>query len=153
MTTTAVGGAWFAPGRRLVATLDRGTDLQEELERLALENDLALCEVTGIGSLAASTVTYYDQASQTDRELVFERPLMLLGLSGTVLRADDGMQAHCHLVLGDASGEACGGDLSPGCVVFSCEVVLTELVGPAAARVEDEATGLSHFVFGEADEG
>jgi predicted DNA-binding protein with PD1-like motif len=153
MSSAAAGGALFAPGRTLVASLDMGSDLLEEIERLARENDLALCGVMGIGSLVASNVTYYDQAVQTDRELVFERPMMLLGLSGTVLRARDGIQTHCHVVLGDALGTAYGGDLSPGCVVFSCELTLMELVGPTTARVPDKATGLSHFVFGEVDGG
>jgi predicted DNA-binding protein with PD1-like motif len=38
---------------------------------------------------------------------------------------------------------ASGGDLSPGCVVFSCELILQELAGPSMARALDPATGLS----------
>lgn len=71
-----------------LATLDRGSDLLSEIERLVRENDIDFCEVTGIGSLERAQVTYYDQAEQEDREITFERPMMLIALAGTVLRQE-----------------------------------------------------------------
>lgn len=149
MSVAAEGGAFFESGRKLVAALDKGSDLLEEIERLVRENGIAFCELSGIGSLAESRVTYYDQAAQEDREIVFERPMMLVTLSGTVLRSEGEVHCHCHLVLGDATGSAYGGDLSPGCIVYSCELALLELVGPPIARAPNAATGLSKFVFGK----
>jgi predicted DNA-binding protein with PD1-like motif len=153
VSAAAEGGAFYESGRTLVAALDSGSDLLEEIERLVRENGIVFCAVSGIGSLAESRVTYYDQAAQEDREIVFERPLMLVTLSGTVLRSDGDVHSHCHLVLGDAAGLAFGGDLSPGCIVYSCELRLLELVGPRIARAPNAATGLSQFVFGKGDGG
>lgn len=153
MNGAAEGGAFFESGRTLVAALDKGSDLLEEIERLVRENGISFCGLSGIGSLAESRVTYYDQAAQSDREITFERPMMLVTLSGTVLRSDGDVYSHCHVVLGDALGMAYGGDLSPGCIVYSCELTLLELVGPPIARVPNAATGLSHFVFGKGDGG
>jgi predicted DNA-binding protein with PD1-like motif len=131
----------------IVVTLDEGSDLLAEIEQFVRRNDVAFCRVSGIGSLAEAHVSYYDQAEQTDRELAFERPMMLTALNGTAAKLGDDVDIHCHLVLGDAQGAAFGGDLSPGCTVFSCELVLSEMVGPQIVRNLDEATGLSRLGF------
>ncbi len=135
----------FTVGRTLVITLPRGSDLLEEIERLVLESDMGFCRIEGIGSLARATMTYYDQAAQGDRQIDVDWPVMLVNAVGTALRSGAGVDVHCHLVLGDPLGVASGGDLSPGCEVFSCELILQELVGPSLTRTLDEATGLSHL--------
>jgi len=142
MSARAAHATSFAVGRTLVTTPRKGTDLLEEIERLVLENDIAFCRIEAIGSLDRAAMTYYDQSTQGDKEIDLDRPVMLLTASGTALRSDADVQVHCHLVLGDALGMASGGDLSPGCVVFSCELILQELVGPAMARALEPATGL-----------
>ena len=134
-------------GRTTLASLDRGSDLLTEIERLVRENDIDFCEVSGIGSLDQARVTYYDQVAQEDLEIAFDRPMMLIALAGTVLREGAEIQAHGHVVLGDASGAAFGGDISPGCLVFSCELILTELSGSPVTRRQDDATGLARLCF------
>jgi predicted DNA-binding protein with PD1-like motif len=47
-----------------------------------------------------------------------------------------------HLTLADRDGRAFGGHAAPGCVVFACELVLSELHGPSLERAHDETTGL-----------
>lgn len=131
--------------RTLVATPPRGSDLLEEIECLVLENSIGFCRLEGIGSLTRASMTYYDQSLQEDRDIAVDRPVMLVNLSGTALRSGDAVEVHCHLVLGDAVGMATGGDLSPGCEVFSCEVILQELAGPTMVRALDEETGLMHL--------
>jgi uncharacterized protein len=140
-----MASATFQPGRVTVAALDRGSDLLSEIERLVRENDIEFCALSGIGSLDSARVTYYDQEKQEDREVAFERPMMLITVDGTAMREGAEVQTHGHVVLGDASGAAFGGDISPGCVVFSCELVMTELVGPRVGRRQDPATGLERL--------
>jgi uncharacterized protein len=137
-----------ATGRRVVASLESGTDLLGEIERLAAEHRISFGEVRGIGSLDHACVSFYDQTAKMDRELRFDRPMMLLALAGTVLEEDDRAGAHCHVVLADDSGRAFGGDISAGCRVFSCELVIEELSAGAISRQVDAATGLARFRFG-----
>jgi uncharacterized protein len=47
-----------------------------------------------------------------------------------------------HLTLADDDGRAFGGHAAPGCVVFACEIVVTELHGPSLERAYDAVTGL-----------
>jgi uncharacterized protein len=146
------GAASFAAGRSIVATPPRGSDLLEEIERLILENDIDFCRIEGIGSLSRARMTFYDQSLHEDREIAVDRPMMLLNLTGTALKSGDGVLVHCHFVLGDTLGMASGGDLSPGCVVFSCELILQELDGPPMVRSIDTITGLARLQPVPADE-
>lgn len=133
----------FEVGRTLVTSLPAGSDLLQEIQDLVLANGIDFCRIEGIGSLARARMTYYDQSAREDREIEVDRPMMLAGLSGTALRSTDGVEVHGHLVIADALGMASGGDLSAGCVVFSCELLLQELIGPPMVRAIDESTGLS----------
>jgi len=49
---------------------------------------------------------------------------------------------HAHVTLSNARGEAFGGHLAAGTVVFSAECIIEELVGPEYVRSHDETTGL-----------
>ena len=138
----------FATGRTVVAALDRGSDLLAEIEQLVTASDLAFCRLSAIGSMVAARLTYYDQVAQDDIEIVFDEPMMLVTLAGTVLAADGEVQTHAHLVLANEHGVAYGGDLSPGCIVFSCELLAQELVGPPLSRRTDPSTGLARLAVG-----
>jgi uncharacterized protein len=151
MSTEASGAVTFTVRRTLVATPPRGSDLLVEIERLVIESGFDFCRLEGIGSLERARMTYYDQARQEDRDIAVDRPVMLVNLSGTALKSGASVQVHGHLVLGDALGMATGGDLSPGCEVFSCELLLQELAGPPMARTIDEGTGLMHLGLAESD--
>ena len=49
---------------------------------------------------------------------------------------------HAHVTLSDEQGNAFGGHLAPGTVIFACEFVIQELAGDALTRGFDEQTGL-----------
>lgn len=140
-----MSAAVYKHGRVVVAALDKGSDLLLELQRLVHANGLGFCHVSGIGSLDAARMTYYDQDAREDRDIVVDRPMMLAGLGGTALLVGDEVTVHAHLIVSDKSGAAFAGDLSSGCVVFSCEVVLTELLGPPVRREADAVTGLDRL--------
>lgn len=138
----------FATGRTAVTSLDRGSDLLDEIERLVAANDLAFCRLSAIGSLAAARLTYYDQEAQEDIEIAFDEPMMLVTLAGTAVRAGEEVQTHAHLVLANEHGVAYGGDLSPGCTVFSCELLVQELTGHPVSRRTEPDTGLERLTVG-----
>jgi predicted DNA-binding protein with PD1-like motif len=119
-----MGSMEFAQGRSIVARLPHGADLLEEIVALA------------------ARLAYYDQADKTYEEFALDRPLEITALAGNVSRRDGAPAAHVHLTLADDDGRAFGGHAAPGCVVFACELVVTELHGPSLERSHDDVTGL-----------
>jgi hypothetical protein len=94
------------------------------------------------GRTIVARLAFYDQTAKTYGEFDLDRPLELTCLVGNLSRRDGAPVAHAHLTLADHDGRALGGHAAPGCLVFACELVVTELVGPALERAHDEVTGL-----------
>ncbi len=137
-----MGSIEFTQGRSVVARLRHGADLLEEIVALADHHGIEAGALQGLGALQRARLAYYDQTDRSYREFDLERPLEITALAGNVSRRDGAAAAHVHLTLADRDGRAFGGHAAPGCVVFACELVVTELHGPLLERVHDEVTGL-----------
>lgn len=125
--------------RTLAVRLAPGSDLKAELVRLvAAEGVQAGCIVTCVGSLTAARLRTPGAAGEAERVLVFDEPMEVLSLSGTL--SPDGL--HLHIALSRRDGSCVGGHLMPGCVVHTtAELVIGELEDVAFRRPVDPATG------------
>ena len=137
-----MGSEVFTRGRSIVARLKHGADLLEEIVALAERHGIEAGALQGLGALQRARLAYYDQAGKTYGEFALEQPLEITALAGNLSRRDGGPAAHVHLTLAAGDGRAFGGHAAPGCVVFACELVITELLGQPLERVPDEVTGL-----------
>jgi hypothetical protein len=137
-----MGARSYTGGRRVVARLEHGGDLLEQIAAVADAHGMAMAEVRAIGALQRAELAFYEQDAKRYEGHVIERPVELLALAGNISRRDGATAVHAHLVLGEADGACIGGHALPGCVVFACELVLEELVGEPLERGFDETTGL-----------
>ena len=132
----------FAQGRSIVARLEHGADLLDEIVALAERHGIEAGALQGPQALQRARLAYYDQTGKTYGEFALEQPLEITALAGNLSRRDGDHAAHVHLTLAASDGRAFGGHAAPGCVVFACELVVTELLGQPLERVHDEVTGL-----------
>ncbi len=137
-----MGSGVFAQGRSIVARLEHGGDLLDEIVALAERHGIEAGALQGLGALQRARLAYYDQTGKTYGEFALEQPLEITALAGNLSRRDGEHAAHVHLTLAASDGRAFGGHAAPGCVVFACELVVTELLGQPLERVHDEVTGL-----------
>ena len=137
-----MGSEVFAQGRSIVARLEHGADLLDEIVALAERQGIESGTLQGLGALQRARLAYYDQTGKTYGEFALEQPLEITTLAGNLSRRDGQHAAHVHLTLAASDGRAFGGHAAPGCVVFACELVITELLGQPLERVHDEVTGL-----------
>jgi predicted DNA-binding protein with PD1-like motif len=137
-----MGSGVFTQGRSIVARLEHGADLLDEIVALAERHGIEAGTLQGLGALQRARLAYYDQSGKTYGEFALEQPLEITALAGNLSRRDGGHAAHVHLTLAASDGRAFGGHAAPGCVVFACELVVTELLGQPLERVHDEVTGL-----------
>jgi len=131
------------PGRVLVGRLPHGSDLLAELTRVAAENGVLVGRVEAIGAVSRARFGYYDQTGRKYVYLEREEPLEILALVGNVSLKDGGVFVHAHVTLADEAGQAFGGHLAEGTVVFAAEFRIEELVGVELRRVPDKTTGLA----------
>jgi predicted DNA-binding protein with PD1-like motif len=137
-----MSGMEFTHGRTIVARLPYGADLLDEIVTLADRHGIEAAALQGLGALRHARLAYYDQGAKIYDEFDLDGPLEITALAGNLSRRDGAPAAHVHLTLADHEGHAFGGHAAPGCLVFACELVVSELHGPALERTYDAVTGL-----------
>jgi predicted DNA-binding protein with PD1-like motif len=126
----------FSSASRLhVVRLRPGDDLVESLQSLARTGKhKALAIVTCVGSLTKASVRFANASAAAQLDGPFE----IVSLVGTL--SEQG--SHLHACLADNRGQALGGHLKPGCLVYTTvEVVLIEPTDLEFGRAPDPTTG------------
>jgi len=136
-------------GRRIVARLDRGTDLFESIRALCQKHRIRCGEVRGIGSLEQAELAAFDQAQRRWKpaRTLASGGLELLYLSGNLSEEDGALSIHCQATVmrdRDAGVEVLGGHLRRA-VVYSVELVIETFDDLVLRRQTDAATGLARW--------
>ncbi len=126
----------------LMGRLPHGSDLLDSLNQLCADTKVTLGRIEAIGAVQEARLQYYDQSKKQYQELRVKRPLEIVSLIGNVSLKENQPMVHAHICLADDEGNAFGGHLAPGTIVFACEFTLTRLDGPALEREQDTQTGL-----------
>jgi uncharacterized protein len=125
-----------------VGELSFGDDLFEELGEICRREDIRLGWLAGLGAVSKASVAYYDQEKREYRSRVIDRRLEITRLVGNASLRDCSPFVHAHITLADGEGNAYGGHLAPGTIVFACEFVLEVFSGMTTERIYDDRTGL-----------
>lgn len=129
-------------GRGYMGKLTHGADLLEELNQACAERGVQLGRVEALGAVQKARIGFYDQESREYEFHTIDRPLEILKVAGNVSLKDGEPMVHAHITLADREGNAYGGHLAPGTVVFACEYIIQRLEGEPYERGYDEETGL-----------
>jgi predicted DNA-binding protein with PD1-like motif len=144
-------------GRRILARLDRGTDLFDGVRALCQKHEIRCGELRAIGALEMAELAAFDQGSRRWKpsRVVADGGLELLHLHGNISeeRGAVSIQAQATLMRDrDVGVEVLGGSLKAA-VVYSIELVIETFDDVLLRRQADAATGLSrwHEALAEAD--
>ena len=131
------------PGRKIMGRLAKGEDLLAALENCTREHGITLGEVKAIGAVSQARVGYYNQTERQYYYLDLAQPLEILALTGNISLRDGKPMIHAHITLGNNEGQAFGGHLAEGTLVFACEFIIQEYQSATPlVRQMDEPTGL-----------
>ncbi len=125
-----------------IGKLPHKSDLQRELNKIAIKNKIAAGAIQVIGSLARARISYYDQQLHVYRELDCDSPYEIVSGIGNISLRDDKPYVHLHLAIADSTGKVLGGHCLEGCRVFAAEFTIWPLKGAAVRRIPDNITGL-----------
>ena len=126
----------------IMGKLSYGCDLLEELTDICIQKDITLGKIEAIGAVQKACVGFYNQISREYQFLDFDRPSEILNLTGNISIKDNKPFVHAHIMLADESGNAYGGHLAPGTIVFACEFIIYSFSGAELKRGMDDKTGL-----------
>ncbi|MBN2313764.1 MAG: DNA-binding protein [Sedimentisphaerales bacterium] len=130
------------PRRTFMGKLKFGADLLEELTAVCVENDIRLGRVEALGAVRQARIGYYDQQAKEYDFHEMDEPLEITKLIGNISLRDGKPMVHAHITLADSEGNAYGGHLAPGTIIFATEFIITAYDGPDFVREYDKPTGL-----------
>ena len=130
----------LSPDREFLARLETGADWREEIESLAVEEDVDAAWFNAMGAVQDAVVWFYDQQEGEYESVEFEEPLEMAACVGNISYLDGERFAHTHAVLSRPSGQALAGHLDAA-TVFAGEVYMRTFEEPLE-REHDEETDL-----------
>jgi len=125
-----------------IGKLSHGSDLLEEITDICRKENIRLGRIEALGAVQRARLGFYDQQTHEYSFQVIDQPLEITKLVGNVSLKDGNPFVHAHITLTDKTGNAMGGHLAPGTLVFACEIILEILDGPILERGFDRVTGL-----------
>ena len=133
-------------GNQIVARMDRGEEILEQLKAICLKEDVKLASVSALGAVDDFTVGVYKVDEQKYYSNHFQGAYEIVSLTGTVNTMDGEYYAHLHMSAGNDKGEVFGGHLNRAIISATCEMVITVIDG-AVDRVKDSVVGLNVYKF------
>jgi predicted DNA-binding protein with PD1-like motif len=125
-----------------IGKLSHGSDLLEEITDICRKENIRLGRIEALGAVQRARLGFYDQQTHEYHFHVIDQPLEITKLVGNVSLKDGNPFVHAHITLTDKTGNALGGHLAPGTLVFACEIILEAFDGPILERGFDGVTGL-----------
>jgi len=130
----------LSPDREFLARLETGADWREEIESLAVAEDVDAAWFNAMGAVQDAVVWFYDQQEGEYEAVEFDEPLEMAACVGNVSMLDGERFAHTHAILSRPSGQALAGHLDAA-TVFAGEVYMRTFEEPLE-RTHDEETDL-----------
>jgi hypothetical protein len=130
------------PGRCFIGKLDYGSDLLGELTSVCEKEKIHLGTVEAIGAVQKARCGIYYQQAKEYNFFEIDEELEITSLLGNISIRDGKPMVHAHATFTDEKGNAFGGHLAEGTIVFACEFVIRTFSGADHIREKDKQTGL-----------
>ncbi|MBU1052297.1 MAG: DNA-binding protein [Proteobacteria bacterium] len=122
--------------------ISNGSDLLEEITDICRKKSIMLGRIEAIGAVQKARLAFYNQQTREYQFITIDQPLEITQLVGNISLKDGEPVVHAHITFADKTGQAYGGHLAPGTVVFACEFIMEVFTGQVFERKPDKLTGL-----------
>ena len=116
-------------GDTVVARLDKGEEIHEQLRLIALKENIRLASVSGLGAVDDATLGVFVVSEKRYHADRFTGDMEIVSLTGTVNTMDGEYYAHLHMGVSEVGGRMFGGHLTEARVSVTCELVIRIIDG------------------------
>lgn len=116
-------------GDTVVARLDRGEEIHEQLRLIAQKENIKLAQVSGLGAADDVTVGVFVVQEKRYHANRFTGDMEIVSLTGTINTMDGEYYAHLHMGVSDVQGNMFGGHLTKAVISVTCELVIRIIDG------------------------
>lgn len=125
-----------------IVILERGEELIRTLKTYAEDASLSSAWLqSGLGGASSVTLSFYDIATKTYIDKVFDEPLEIISLQGNLTQVENEPFWHVHGVFGTRDYQTISGHIKAVHVSLTCELLILPME-IQLTRDYDEATGL-----------
>ncbi|MFV9568426.1 PPC domain-containing DNA-binding protein [Thermoanaerobacter mathranii] len=128
--------------RRFIGRFQYRKDLLEEINKIITSENIRSGEIRIIGAVSKAVFSYYDAQSKNYIYISKDEHMEILNATGNISVKDGKPFAHVHITLADKNGNAFGGHLMEGTIIFAAEFVISDYGENKLERIYDETTGL-----------
>lgn len=132
--------------KKIVARIDKGEDILEQLEVISKKENIKLASVSALGATNDITVGVFHTAEKKYYAKHFTGDMEIVSLTGTVSTMNGEYYAHLHMSAGDTEGHVVGGHLNRAIISATCEMVI-DIIDGQVDREKNEEAGLNTFKF------
>ncbi len=133
-------------GNTIIARIDKGEEILEQIREIALKENIKLASVQGIGAVNEFTIGVFKTDEKKYLSNEYKGSFEIVSLTGTINTMNEEFYCHLHMSAGNEKGEVVGGHLNKGIVSATCEMVIYTMDGKID-RYYDEQIGLNLFKF------
>ena len=116
-------------GDTVVARLDKGEEIHEQLRLIALKENIRLASVSALGAVDDATLGVFVVSEKQYHADRFTGDMEIVSLTGTVNTMDGEYYAHLHMGVSTVGGRMFGGHLTRAVVSITCEMVIRVIDG------------------------
>ena len=133
-------------GNTLVARIDRGEEILEQVREIALKEEIGLASVQALGAINSFTVGVFKTDEKKYMANEFEGSYEIVSLTGTITTMSGDVYCHLHMSAAGEDGLVVGGHLNRAVISATGELVVTQIQGRVDRR-RDPDVGLNLFQF------
>ena len=133
-------------GNVIVARMDRGEEILEQIKIIALKENINLAVISALGATDYFSVGVYNVDEKKYYSNEFKGNFEIVSLTGTINTMNGEFYTHVHMSAGNEKGEVFGGHLNRAVISATCEMIIT-LVDGNVDRYRDKNIGLNLFKF------
>lgn len=130
----------------IVARLNRGEEVLEQIKQIALKENIKLAEINGLGATDSFTIGVYSVDEKEYFKKDYEGAYEIASLHGNISTMNDEFYLHMHMCAGGKDGNVVGGHLNRCKISVTCELFINIIDGKVE-RTKDEETGLNIYKF------
>ncbi len=129
--------------RYVMGNLAYGSDLLNSLTYTCEKENIVLGRLELIGGVQKARIGYYIQDRRIYQPYELNEFMEITSLIGNISIKDEKPFVHAHINLANAKGNAFGGHLLEGTIVFAAEFIIQAFEGPEFIRIFDDDTKLA----------
>ena len=122
----------------IVARLDKGDEILQQVEKIAQEEGIKLASVTAIGATDDFTLGVFDTKTGAYKRIRHTGDHEITSIVGNITTINGDLRVHLHITCANLEGVIVGGHMLETNISLTCEMTISVIDGMVDRKHDDE---------------